>query len=108
MPHRRVAIFGGDDDAQVRAVSDALRPHGIDPLVVRLIPDEIGAWDWGVDHLRRADGFDLLSLAAVYVRGFVMGYADAVGLDPRLVAESYMARYSERDHGPRRRLFGRS
>ena len=46
--------------------------------------------------------------AAVYVRGFVMGYASSVGLDPRLVAESYMARYEDGQNNPRRRLFGRS
>lgn len=31
--------------------------------------------------------------AAVYVRGFLVEYARCVGLDPRRVAESYMARY---------------
>jgi flagellar biosynthesis protein FlhG len=46
--------------------------------------------------------------AAVYVRGFVMGYASSVGLDPRRVAESYMGRYEESRNNPRRRLFGRS
>ena len=45
--------------------------------------------------------------AAVYVRGFVMGYASSVGLDPRLVADSYMSRYEESHNNPRRRLFGR-
>jgi flagellar biosynthesis protein FlhG len=46
--------------------------------------------------------------AAVYVRGFVMGYASSVGLDPRQVADSYMGRYEESHNNPRRRLFGRS
>ena len=46
--------------------------------------------------------------AAVYVRGFVMGYASSVGLDPRRVADSYMGRYEESQNNPRRRLFGRS
>jgi flagellar biosynthesis protein FlhG len=31
--------------------------------------------------------------AAVYVRGFVSSYASCVGLDPRLVSVSYMARF---------------
>ncbi|NNL66216.1 MAG: hypothetical protein HKP30_08240 [Myxococcales bacterium] len=46
--------------------------------------------------------------SAVYVRGFVMGYASSVGLDPRRVADSYMGRYEESRNNPRRRLFGRS
>ena len=58
-------------------------------------------------HFLEEERFEELP-AAVYVRGFVMGYANAVGLDPRLVAESYMARYAERRGNPRRRLFGRN
>ena len=34
--------------------------------------------------------------AAVYVRGFVKGYARCLGLDPDRVAPSYMRRYEER------------
>ena len=46
--------------------------------------------------------------AAVYVRGFVMGYASCVGLDPKRVATSYMARYQERRGAtPSRRRFSR-
>lgn len=46
--------------------------------------------------------------AAVYVRGFVMGYASCVGLDPKRVAASYMPRYEERKLAePRRRRFAR-
>jgi flagellar biosynthesis protein FlhG len=46
--------------------------------------------------------------AAVYVRGFVMGYASCVGLDPKRVATSYMARYQERrGAAPSRRRFSR-
>jgi len=46
--------------------------------------------------------------AAVYVRGFVMGYASCVGLDPKRVAASYMPRYEERTLAePRRRRFSR-
>ena len=52
-----------------------------------------------------AERFDELP-AAVYVRGFVMGFASAVGLDPRRVADSYMNRYHESRGQPRARLFG--
>ncbi len=45
--------------------------------------------------------------AAVYVRGFVLGYAGCVGLDPRRVAKSYMSRYEESRNSSKRRLFGR-
>ena len=45
--------------------------------------------------------------AAVYVRGFVLGYAGCVGLDPRRVAKSYMSRYEESRNSNKRRLFGR-
>jgi curved DNA-binding protein CbpA len=44
--------------------------------------------------------------ARVYVRGFVMGYASAIGLDPHAVAAGYMARY-DRDGQQRRRRHGR-
>ena len=69
MRHRTVAIFGGEDDPQVLAVGAALRARGVEPTVLRLVPDELAGWSWGLDHLRRADGGDLASLAAVYVRG---------------------------------------
>lgn len=46
--------------------------------------------------------------AAVYVRGFVMGYASCVGLDPKRVAQSYMPRYEQsRSATPSRRRFSR-
>jgi flagellar biosynthesis protein FlhG len=45
--------------------------------------------------------------AAVYVRGFVIGYASCVGLDPKRVAQSYMRRYEEHRSEPRRTLFHR-
>jgi flagellar biosynthesis protein FlhG len=45
--------------------------------------------------------------AAVYVRGFVVGYASCVGLDGKRVAKSYMTRYDESRDNPRRRLFSR-
>jgi len=45
--------------------------------------------------------------AAVYTRGFVMGYASCVGLDARRVAASYMRRFEESREGHRRRLFSR-
>ncbi len=45
--------------------------------------------------------------AAVYVRGFVMGYAGCVGLDPQQVASSYMKRYEASQQQERRGLFRR-
>jgi curved DNA-binding protein CbpA len=44
--------------------------------------------------------------ARVYVRGFVMGYAGCIGLDPRAVSEGYMARY-DREAQQRQRRNGR-
>ncbi len=45
--------------------------------------------------------------AAVYVRGFVMGYAGCLGLSPKRVAESYMQRYEQVKGKPKRSLFSR-
>jgi flagellar biosynthesis protein FlhG len=45
--------------------------------------------------------------AAVYVRGFVTGYAGCLGLDAKRVAASYLQRYEERKGGSKRRLFSR-
>ena len=48
--------------------------------------------------------------AAVYVRGFVVGYAECLGLDAsaaRRVAASYMPRFEERKGAGTRRLFAR-
>jgi len=45
--------------------------------------------------------------AAVYVRGFVVGYASCLGLDGKRVAKSYMTRYEESRDNPKRRLFSR-
>lgn len=46
--------------------------------------------------------------APVYVRGFVVAYARAIGLDPAKVVESYMARLEESKRGHRKgRLLGR-
>lgn len=45
--------------------------------------------------------------AAVYVRGFVLGYAGCIGLEARQVAKSYMMRYEESRSRNKRRLFGR-
>jgi flagellar biosynthesis protein FlhG len=50
--------------------------------------------------------FDALP-AAVYVRGFVMGYATCVGLDAPAVARSYMRRYEQRDDAGKRKRFSR-
>jgi flagellar biosynthesis protein FlhG len=45
--------------------------------------------------------------AAVYVRGFVTGYAGCLGLDGKQVAASYLQRYEDRRGGSKRRLFSR-
>ena len=45
--------------------------------------------------------------AAVYVRGFVFGYASCLGLDAKQVAASYLQRYEERKGEGKRRLFSR-
>jgi len=45
-------------------------------------------------HFIEDERFDDLP-AAVYVRGFVCAFARCVGLDPNLVATSYMARFIE-------------
>jgi flagellar biosynthesis protein FlhG len=46
--------------------------------------------------------------APVYVRGFLVAYARAIGLDSTHVAASYMARFEESKQGSRRtRLLGR-
>jgi flagellar biosynthesis protein FlhG len=49
--------------------------------------------------------------AAVYVRGFVVGYAGCLGLDAnaaKRVAASYLTRYEERKGAGKRRLFSRN
>ncbi len=45
--------------------------------------------------------------AAVYVRGFVMGYASCIGLDGSRVAESYMRRFRDALANPKRGRFAR-
>jgi flagellar biosynthesis protein FlhG len=45
--------------------------------------------------------------AAVYVRGFVTGYAGCLGLDAKRVAASYLQRFEERGGASKRRLFSR-
>ena len=45
--------------------------------------------------------------AAVYVRGFVVGYAGCLGLDAKRVAASYLQRFEERRGSGKRRLFSR-
>ena len=45
--------------------------------------------------------------AAVYVRGFVMGYAGCLGMDPQRVAGSYMQRFESSHDTGKRRLFSR-
>ncbi|MCR9094595.1 MAG: helix-turn-helix domain-containing protein [bacterium] len=47
-------------------------------------------------HLRNIEEENFLDLPAdVYVRGFVTAYAQTIGLDPKIVVPSYMARVQE-------------
>ena len=49
-----------------------------------------------VSYLQRIEGEEFEELpAAVYVRGFVIAYARAIGLDPDRVSASYMERVNE-------------
>lgn len=60
-------------------------------------------------HLRNIEDehFEYLP-ADVYVRGFVTAYARTIGLDPKIVVPSYMARVQEaRDTNQRGRFLGR-
>lgn len=50
--------------------------------------------------------FDALP-AAVYVRGFVMGFAGVLGLDAKRVAASYLQRFEAKRGAGRRRMFAR-
>lgn len=45
--------------------------------------------------------------AAVYVRGFVMGYATVLSLDAKRIARSYMKRYEESGGHQKRSMFSR-
>ncbi len=57
-------------------------------------------------HFLEEERFEDLP-SAVYVRGFVKGFASCVGLPPDRVARSYMQRYEETRDNPKRRRFGR-
>ncbi len=60
-------------------------------------------------HLRNIEDENFGALPAdVYVRGFVKAYAQTIGLDPKVVVPSYMARLEEsRGGNPPAGLFGR-
>lgn len=60
-------------------------------------------------HLRNIEEENFGDLPAdVYVRGFVTAYAQTIGLDPKVVVPSYMARVQEsRTIGSRGRFLGR-
>ncbi|HKA13546.1 MAG TPA: helix-turn-helix domain-containing protein [Myxococcota bacterium] len=72
-------------------LDDITRITKVNPTYLAFIEDE------------RFDGLP----AAVYVRGFVTGYAGCLGLDAKRVAASYLQRYEERKGGSKRRLFAR-
>jgi curved DNA-binding protein CbpA len=61
-------------------------------------------------HLRNIEDENFLDLPAdVYVRGFVTAYAQTIGLDPKIVVPSYMARVQlSRAKTPQSRFLGRS
>jgi curved DNA-binding protein CbpA len=57
-------------------------------------------------HLRNIEAENFTDLPAdVYVRGFVTAYAQTIGLDPKIVVPSYMARVQESRGNPRRGSF---
>jgi len=60
-------------------------------------------------HLRNIEEENFVDLPAdVYVRGFVTAYAETIGLDPKIVVPSYMARVQEsRNSEQRGRFLGR-
>lgn len=60
-------------------------------------------------HLRNIEDENFIDLPAdVYVRGFVTAYAKTIGLDPKIVVPSYMARVQESRSGSQRgRFLGR-
>jgi flagellar biosynthesis protein FlhG len=72
-------------------IDDISRITKVNPTYLGFIEDE------------RFDGLP----AAVYVRGFVTGYAGCLGLDAKRVATSYLQRYEESKGGAKRRLFSR-
>ena len=61
-------------------------------------------------HLRNIEDENFIDLPAdVYVRGFVTAYAKTIGLDPKIVVPSYMARVQESRSGSERgRFLGRN
>ena len=61
-------------------------------------------------HLRNIEDENFIDLPAdVYVRGFVTAYAKTIGLDPKIVVPSYMARVQESRSGSQRgRFLGRN
>jgi curved DNA-binding protein CbpA len=61
-------------------------------------------------HLRNIEDENFIDLPAeVYVRGFVTAYAKTIGLDPKLVVPSYMARVQESRSGSQQgRFLGRN
>ena len=63
-----VGVFGAEGDEQVGAVQKAVSALGESVVTLRLTSEEMGAWDWAIDGIRRPDGFRLDDLRSVYVR----------------------------------------
>jgi flagellar biosynthesis protein FlhG len=72
-------------------IEDITRITKVNPTYLAFIEEE------------RFDGLP----AAVYVRGFVTGYAGCLGLDAKRVAASYLQRCEESKGAAKRRLFSR-
>ena len=131
-PQERVAYDALLEEASDAAAESAAAARPLDPLDAMADLDE-GEGEFDGERLRRVRlqrGLELEQIAnvtkinptylrfieeehfddlpaAVYVRGFVMGYASCVGLDGIRVAKSYMSRYEESRDNPKRRLFSR-
>lgn len=133
-PDEPADTAGSDPSAFASSASSsgASAPQSLQPGDDLLELDE-GGPDWDGARLRRArlqQGVELEQIAevtkvnptylqfieeerfeglpaAVYVRGFVMGYAGCLGYDPKQVASSYMQRYEQPRNTERRRLFSR-
>ena len=131
-PQTEIADTAGSDPGAFASSAGQSAPPALEPAddLVEL-DDGGGAWDGA--RLRRArlqQGVELEQIAdvtkvnptylqfieeerfeglpaAVYVRGFVVGYAGCLGIDPQSVAGSYMELFEQPQDSGKRRLFSR-